>query len=208
MTPGLTFADNDDSQPIEFLTAYITYAKTQIHPVLTEGAATALTNAYVSMRRLGDDIRAAERRITATTRQLESMIRLAEAHARMRLSHEVTAGDVDEAVRLIRSAIKQAATDSRTGLIDMGLLTEGTSASERRQREDLKRGIIDAVDDLSRSSGIARWTDVLRQLNEIGNVTVEGGEFADAVQSLQTEGKVNVVGDGPRRSIRRATAAS
>lgn len=158
------------------------------------------------MRRLGDDIRAAERRITATTRQLESMIRLSEAHARMRLSTEVTAGDVEEAVRLIRSAIKQAATDSRTGLIDMGLLTEGASASERRQRDDLKRGVVSMVEELSSGSGPARWTDVLRQLNEIGNVTVEGGEFADAVHSLETEGKVIVQGEGARRSIRRVGA--
>lgn len=91
------------------------------------------------MRKLGDDIRAAEHRITATTRQLESMIRLAEAHARMRLSEEVTAGDVDEAVRLIRSALKQAATDSRTGLIDMSLLTAEANAGEQRNNEELTR---------------------------------------------------------------------
>ena len=94
------------------------------------------------MRKLGEDIRAAERRITATTRQLESMIRLSEAHAKMRLSSTVTEDDVAEAVRLIQSALKQAATDARTGLIDMGLLTEGTSASERKRREDLKAGLL------------------------------------------------------------------
>ena len=58
------------------------------------------------MRKLGEDVRAAERRITATTRQLESMIRLAEAHAKMRLSDIVTRDDVIEAVRLIKSALK------------------------------------------------------------------------------------------------------
>lgn len=88
------------------------------------------------MRKLGDDIRAAERRITATTRQLESMIRLSEAHARMRLSEEVTVGDVEEAVRLIRSALKQAATDSRTGLIDMSLLTADANAPEQTVNSD------------------------------------------------------------------------
>lgn len=156
------------------------------------------------MRRLGDDIRAADRRITATTRQLESMIRLAEAHARMRLSSEVTADDVEEAVRLIRSALKQAATDSRTGLLDMGLLTEGTSASERRLREDLKKGILAVLEELAGRSGSGvRWSDVFRTIGEKSSVTVEGGEFADAVRALETEGYVSIVGDGPRRSIRR-----
>lgn len=155
------------------------------------------------MRKLGDDIRSHERRITATTRQLESMIRLSEAHARMRLSAEVTADDVEEAVRLIRSALKQAATDARTGLIDMGLLTEGTSASERRRREDMKRGLLRVIEELGASGGAARWADVYRKLGEQSSIEVDGAQFADAVRALETEGLVNVVGEGPRRSIRR-----
>lgn len=157
------------------------------------------------MRQLGDDIRAAERRITATTRQLESMIRLSEAHARMRLSPEVTVGDVEEAVRLIRSAIKQAATDSRTGLIDMGLLTEGTSASERRMREDLKRAVLGRLDERGGvTNATVRWTDLFRDMTEQSDVPLDYNQFADAVRSLEAEGAVNVLGEGPRRSIRRA----
>ncbi|KJK61481.1 minichromosome maintenance protein [Aspergillus parasiticus SU-1] len=194
---------NENLQPIEFLTAYITYAKTKVHPVLTPAAGKALSDAYVNMRKLGDDIRSSDRRITATTRQLESMIRLSEAHARMRLSLEVTAADVEEAVRLIRSAIKQAATDSRTGLIDMGLLTEGTSASERRQREALKRGVLAVIDELSGGGATPRWGDVYRALTEQSSGEVDGGQFTEAVRTLETEGYVNVLGEGARRSIRR-----
>lgn len=159
------------------------------------------------MRKLGEDIRASERRITATTRQLESMIRLSEAHAKMRLSSEVTADDVREAVRLIQSALKQAATDARTGLIDMGLLTEGTSASERKRKEDLKNGVLEVLDGMLRSGGAAsaRHSDVLRTLTEQSSVTVEAVEFAEALRSLEAEGKVQVLGEGARRSIRRVT---
>ncbi|KKK13425.1 hypothetical protein ARAM_000887 [Aspergillus rambellii] len=197
-------ASEQEILPVEFLTAYITYAKTKVHPVLTPAAGKALSDAYVNMRKLGDDIRSADRRITATTRQLESMIRLSEAHARMRLSTEVTADDVDEAVRLIRSAIKQAATDSRTGLIDMSLLTEGTSASERRNKEALKRGILGVVDELSGSGGAARWAEVYRVLSDQASSGVDNGQFTDAVRALESEGVVNILGEGSRRSIRRA----
>lgn len=162
------------------------------------------------MRKLGEDIRASERRITATTRQLESMIRLSEAHAKMRLSETVTADDVDEAVRLIQSALKQAATDARTGLIDMGLLTEGTSASERKRREDLKTGVLSVLDEMLRTgaAGAARYGDVVRTLSERSSVAVEGQEFAEAVRALEQEGKVQILGEGVRRSIRRVTGVA
>ena len=161
------------------------------------------------MRKLGEDIRASERRITATTRQLESMIRLSEAHAKMRLSSTVSESDVEEAVRLIQSALKQAATDARTGLIDMGLLTEGTSASERKRKEDLKNGVLGVLDELLRGGNSSvRYGDVVRTLSEQSSVAVEGQEFAEAVRSLEAEGKVQVIGEGPRRSIRRVTGVA
>lgn len=195
-------------KPVEFLTSYISYARTKCQPKITPAASSALVTAYVQMRKLGEDVRAAERRITATTRQLESMIRLAEAHAKMRLADEVTANDVHEAVRLIKSALKQAATDARTGLIDMGLLTEGTSASERRRRADLKRAITDLLDEMTRGGGSARYVEVYRRLGELGSAQVEGTEFADALRSLEQEGQVVVGGEGPRRNIRRVTGVA
>ncbi|KAK5257833.1 MCM DNA helicase complex subunit [Exophiala xenobiotica] len=153
------------------------------------------------MRSLGSSIQASDRRITATTRQLESMIRLSEAHAKMRLSHTVTESDVAEAVRLIKSAIKASATDARTGLIDMGLLSEGGSASDRRRKEDLKRAVLSAVDDDAgvRSGGAAR------KVSEGSTVEIEGAEFSEVLRALEQEGKVQVTGEGGRRNVRRIT---
>lgn len=69
--------------------------------------------------------------ITATPRQLESLIRLSQALAKMRLSNIVTNEDVKEAARLIRVATQNAATDPRTGTIDLDLLTGGKSSREK-----------------------------------------------------------------------------
>lgn len=159
------------------------------------------------MRALGNSIAASDRRITATTRQLESMIRLSEAHAKMRLSPTVDESDVNEAVRLIKSAIKASATDARTGLIDMGLLSEGVSASERRRKEDLKRGILQTMDqdDGVRSGGTIRYADLYRRISEGSGVEVEGAEFSEAIRGLEAEGRVMVVGEGARRVVRRVT---
>ncbi|KAI9675219.1 MAG: hypothetical protein M1829_003579, partial [Trizodia sp. TS-e1964] len=192
--------------PIEFLTSYISYARNRCSPLISEAASEELVRAYVAMRKLGDDVRAAERRITATTRQLESMIRLAEAHAKMRLAETVEERDVQEAVRLIKSALKQAATDARTGLIDMSLLTEGTSAGERKRRGDLKNAVVGVLDDLTRGGGGARYAELVKRLGDQSGVPLEAGEVNEALKALEQEGLVVVSGEGARRSVRRVTA--
>ncbi|KAL9108584.1 MAG: hypothetical protein Q9227_006670 [Pyrenula ochraceoflavens] len=195
-------------QPLPFLTAYISHARQTCHPTLSPPARQSLVDSYVSMRSLGADPRASDRRITATTRQLESMIRLAEAHAKMRLSETVEVEDVEEAVRLIKSAIKQAATDVRTGLIDMGLLGEGGGVMERRQREELKRGVLEVLDGFG-VAGEGRYAEVFRKVTEGGGggsggkVEVGGAEFAEAIRGLEAEGKVRVMGEGGRRVVRK-----
>lgn len=157
------------------------------------------------MRKLGQDVRAAEKRITATTRQLESMIRLAEAHAKMRLSAEVTREDVQEAVRLIKTALKTAATDAQ-GRIDMSLLTEGTSAAERKRKEDMKAAVLVLLDELTAGGQAVKYAEVSRRLNETAGVPAEPGEFAECMRALEMDGSVTVSGDGARKSVRRVTA--
>jgi DNA replication licensing factor MCM4 len=155
------------------------------------------------MRALGADIRSQERRITATTRQLESMIRLAEAHAKMRLSEEVTADDVNEAVRLIKSALKQAATDARTGLIDMSLLTEGTSTGDRRRKEDLKRAVLAGLDELAGAGQSVRMSELVKHIREGASEQVENQEFLEVLRSAEAEGSLQMSGEGPRRVVKK-----
>ena len=159
------------------------------------------------MRKLGQDVRAAEKRITATTRQLESMIRLAEGHAKMRLSEVVTKADVLEAERLIQSALKTAATDSQ-GRIDMSLLTEGTSASERKRKAELKEAVLRLLDELTGGGQSVRFSDVSRRLNEGASVPVEPADFSEAMRALELDGAVVISGEGARKNVRRVTGVA
>ncbi|KAJ9142209.1 DNA helicase [Pleurostoma richardsiae] len=196
---------NNDILPVEFLTSYISYARANIHPTITQEAAREFVDAYVEMRKLGQDVRSAEKRITATTRQLESMIRLAEAHAKMRLSSSVTRDDVLEAVRLIKSALKTAATDSQ-GRIDMSLLTEGTSATERKRKADLKEAVLKLLDELTAGGQTVKYAEVGRRLGEGASVPVEPAEFAECIRALELEGAITINGEGARKTVRRVTA--
>lgn len=81
--------------------------------------------AYVDMRKIGSG----RGMVSAYPRQLESLIRLAEAHAKVRFSNKVETIDVEEAKRLHREALKQSATDPRTGFVDISILTTGMISS-------------------------------------------------------------------------------
>lgn len=194
-----------DILPVEFLTMYISYAKSNIQPIISREAAEELVNCYIAMRALGQDVRAAEKRITATTRQLESMIRLSEAHAKMRLSEVVTKDDVLEANRLIQSALKTAATDSQ-GRIDMSLLTEGTSAAERKRRAELKDATLRLLDEMTAAGNAVRWSDIAKRLGEGSSVPVEQADFNEVMRNLESENLITVSGEGARRNVRRVTA--
>lgn len=116
---------------------YIAYAKEHINPVLSEEAQQRLIQAYVDMRKVGSG----RGQISAYPRQLESLIRLSEAHAKMRFSETVDRQDVEEAWRLHREALKQSATDPLSGKIDVGILTTGLSNAARKKRIELVSSI-------------------------------------------------------------------
>jgi DNA replication licensing factor MCM4 len=135
------------------------------------------------------------------------MIRLAEAHAKMRLSETVTEDDVLEAVRLIKSALKQAATDSRTGLIDMSLLTEGTSSADKRRKEDLKRAVLATLDEVAGAGQSVRMSELARNVREGASEQVENQEFLEVLRSAELEGAVQISGEGARRMVKRVVGA-
>jgi DNA replication licensing factor MCM4 len=157
---------------------------------------------------VGDDPRAAEKRITATTRQLESMIRLSEAHARMRLSLLVELRDVREAHRLMRDTIRTSALDPTTGKIDMGLLNTGTGQQQRKFREDMRKEVLGLLgaSAAAASRGI-RWADAMQQLANQSSIRVDAGEFKEVIGAMEAEGLVGAVGKRERRMIRRVEAS-
>ncbi|KAK6455484.1 DNA replication licensing factor, MCM4 component [Scheffersomyces xylosifermentans] len=186
--------------PVELLTSYIQYAKETFNPVMTNEGKNELVRAYVEMRKLGEDSRSSEKRITATTRQLESMIRLSEAHAKMRLSERVELIDVKEAVRLIKSAIKDYATDPITGKIDMDMVQTGTTSAQRRVQEDLTSEIMKVLEE---SNNLIRFNDLAVKLNERASIRVENSDINEGIKRLQQEGKIIETGDQHRRTIRK-----
>ena len=178
----------------ELLANYISFSRKNCKPLLTDEASNSLTRAYVEMRRVGNS----SKTITATPRQLESIIRLAEALAKMRLSQTVEKSDVDEAIRLMKVATQQAATDPKTGQIDMDLLQTGITATSRvkvqetagyirqvlgEHKENAKKGI----------RGRNVFEEVKKKCETVG-IACNEVEFYEALKILEDDGLITTSG--------------
>ncbi|KAJ3335118.1 hypothetical protein HDU93_006436, partial [Gonapodya sp. JEL0774] len=147
--------------PVAKLAKYISFAR-NFDPKLTTEAGDELATLYVEMRQMNRRGRPRDEKApSATTRQLESMIRLAEARARLRFAKEVTLDDVREANRLILAAMQTAAIDPVTGQLDFDLVVTGHSARGRREAEAKKRALRDLLGGLTRPT--LRKADLLER---------------------------------------------
>ncbi len=114
---------------IKFMRKYISYAK-KIKPKMTKLAINEIKNFYVNLRNSGggeDTIKP----IPISARQLEGLIRLAEASARLRLDDKITKDDAIIAIQLVTDCLMKIGVDPETGKIDIDRISTGISASTR-----------------------------------------------------------------------------
>lgn len=107
----------EEGQPVPptLLRKYVSYARKYAQPRLTLGACRVLQRFYLELRRRG----ASAESTPITTRQLESMMRLAQARARVELRESVTELDARDIVSLMEESLMDTLTDDR-GLLDLG----------------------------------------------------------------------------------------
>jgi replicative DNA helicase Mcm len=98
--------------------------------------------------------------IPITPRQLEALIRLAKANARMRLSKEVTIEDATRAIDLVKRSLHEAGIDPESGKVDVDILMTGKS---RSQRQNMER-IMEIIKDLEGQFGGAAPIEEIKKL--------------------------------------------
>ncbi|MGQ9781288.1 MAG: LAGLIDADG family homing endonuclease [Nitrososphaeria archaeon] len=145
---------------INFLRKYLLYCK-NINPTITAEAEKMIIDFYLEMRSQTES-----QAIPVTPRQLESLIRLAMARARLLLRNEVTREDVAEAITLTKNMLYTVAVDRKTGKIDMGTIT-GVPASERSKLEVV----------FQKYKELAGPTNEPVELNALIKAIVETGKF-------------------------------
>ena len=123
---GFSGTDTASLIDIDILTKYLSYAK-RGEPALTKEAENLIMEFYLKMRNISGEDK--ENMITITPRQLEGLIRLATARARLLLKNKVEGEDADRAIYLFNEMLKNSGTDVNTGKVDIGVL-QGRPKSE------------------------------------------------------------------------------
>lgn len=130
----LTLHQNPNAkQPIietKILKKYISYARRTYKPVLSNSALTEIQDYYVKMRG-GSSNEGELSAVPISPRQLEALVRLSEARARLRFSNRVTKKDARSAIELLHHCLAQVGLDPETGKIDIDRITTGITTSER-----------------------------------------------------------------------------
>mgnify|MGYP002407688548 CR=1 FL=1 len=150
------------------LRKYIAYAKRTCFPILSDGAKEALIAYYMRLRNLAGG----NKPVPVTARQLEALVRLAEASARMRLSNTVDTEDTDRILKIVDACLRQVAYDAETGNFDIDKLVTGVTKSQR----DIIRSVKETIRNVSGESGGQAKVD------EVIDILVQQGFSRDKVE--------------------------
>ncbi len=115
----------------KLLRKYIAYAKQKIKPKLTNEAIEEIKNFYVKLRNQSVKTESDIKPIPITARQLEGIIRLSEAHAKIHLRDKVTVEDSRNAIDLLKTSLSQVGYDEETQSFDIDRITTGITSSKR-----------------------------------------------------------------------------
>jgi len=132
----------------EIMRKYFAYVRKNNHPIMTDEAIKEIKEYYVSMRNSGGDD--GIKSIPITARQLEGLVRLAEASAKIRFGKYVTKADAQKGIELVDYCLNQIAKDSETGKIDIDRLSSRITASQRSSISILKE-IIQTLEEQEKS---------------------------------------------------------
>ena len=167
----------------EILKKYIAYAKINIQPKLTDEAIKEIKRYYLKMRASGGSEEGVKT-IPISARQLEALVRLSEANARLRLSNEVTKKDAKMATAILEFSLMEVGFDKETGKIDIDRIATGISASARNSILVVKEILHELEEKIGKTIPI---DDVVTAAKEKG---VEEEKVEEAIQKLKVKGDV------------------
>ncbi len=143
----------------DFLRKYIAYARKSVAPRLSPEARAKIEDYYVDLRKKG----AQQGAVPITPRQIEGLIRMAEASAKTRLAPVVEAADAERAIALSEYMLRTLAID-RGGRRDIDTILTGMP----REKVDKLNAVLTIIKDLEEKEGSARMQRITEEAERSG----------------------------------------
>jgi replicative DNA helicase Mcm len=163
----------------EMMRKYISFARQNRFPVLSQDAIKEISDFYVGLRELGKK----EDSYAATHRQLEGLVRLSEASARVRLSDVVEKVDAERAVRLLKTSLEDLVTDPETGKIDYDIIATGRTHTQVTNI----RKVLNIIKSKAQEMDMVPMQDVVEEAQQEG-ITPE--KTRETIEELIKKGEV------------------
>ena len=165
----------------DLLRLYVGHAR-KIRPVMTTQAQHILQNHYTAMRKAYQERGELEEQVfPITPRQLESLIRLAEADARMQLSHTVESKHAERAIDMMTLFL----TVTLRG--DTGFAFTGMTAGQRQEKEDPRTLIMQFVSKNAGTEGVD-LNEILDHLESVLGLSHDRSE--KYVEEMHKQGRI------------------
>jgi len=166
--------------PLELLRKYISYAK-GIKPVLTHNALQRLRDFYLAMRSASET---EDSPVAITARQLESLVRLSEARARVALRNEVLAEDAEAAISIMKKSLEEVGIDLSSYKYDIDIIMTGKSKTMR----DKLQSVLATMLEMEKETGIVEKIALLNELE--AKYKIPRGEGERLLGQLLKEGTI------------------
>ncbi len=166
--------------PSDLLRKYISYAK-GIKPVLTKEALQRLKDFYMAMRSASETEGSP---VAITARQLEALVRTAEARARSALRKEILAQDAEAAIAIMRRSLEEVGIDISSSKFDIDLIMTGKPKSLR----DRLQTVLSTIMEMQKETGLVEKVALLNELET--KYKIIGGEAERLIGQLLREGTI------------------
>ena len=170
----------------ELLRKYISFSKS-IQPELSNDALNRLREFYLAMRTASETEGSP---VAITARQLESLVRVAEARARSALRKEVTGADAEAAITLMKRSLEEVGIDMSSYKMDIDLIMTGRPKSVR----DKLQVVLSAVIEMEKETGTVEKDDLVSVLEEKHKLS--RSEIERMIGQLLREGTLYEPGEG------------
>jgi len=165
------------------LRKYVAYAKQKINPRLSSEAVDELKKFYVELRNKPVSSRSAVRPIPISARQLQALIRMAEASARLRLSENVSREDAKQSIALMTYYLMQVGYDYESKTFDIDKIS-GKFSSSQRSKIFMVKEVITALE--SKMGKMIPYEELERELEG----KLEKDEIDEAINRLIRDNEI------------------